>query len=344
MDIYHNHHIIPKHMGGSDEPSNLIKLTIEEHAEAHKILYETYGKIEDLWAYQLLSNQITYKEGFKKILTKNAMDTHRKQKEKGTGLYNSKMQSEKGKLGAIKSQLGIKNNANYIKVSCISCKKETSVPTLHGHHYRKCFLIADGQNRAGRTVNRTVQVHAVGGSGTLVIRVSVRNSGIGVAFLKLKLEGGICLGDKLALKNHKSIVPGALRTVATQDISQALADTATHANTKGGACSALGDATEMAAKIFDGTLVSGQFRVKGLADQVDQIPSHEQVGFLAKKRIRKASCVTAVDPDLAVTEVSNSRGGIIETVLVLAAGTDNKCLTLLVSQLDFIHGEVILLK
>ena len=32
----HKHHIIPRHMGGTDDPSNLIELTIEEHAEAHR--------------------------------------------------------------------------------------------------------------------------------------------------------------------------------------------------------------------------------------------------------------------------------------------------------------------
>ena len=40
--IKHKHHIIPKHMGGTDDPSNLIELTVEEHAEAHKILFEKY--------------------------------------------------------------------------------------------------------------------------------------------------------------------------------------------------------------------------------------------------------------------------------------------------------------
>jgi hypothetical protein len=30
--IYHKHHIIPKHMGGTDDLSNIAKLTIEEHA------------------------------------------------------------------------------------------------------------------------------------------------------------------------------------------------------------------------------------------------------------------------------------------------------------------------
>lgn len=32
----HLHHIIPKHMGESDDPDNLVELSIEEHAEAHK--------------------------------------------------------------------------------------------------------------------------------------------------------------------------------------------------------------------------------------------------------------------------------------------------------------------
>jgi hypothetical protein len=53
----HKHHIIPKHMGGTDEPSNLIELTREEHANAHLKLYEQYGKKEDLGAYYLLTGQ-----------------------------------------------------------------------------------------------------------------------------------------------------------------------------------------------------------------------------------------------------------------------------------------------
>lgn len=53
----HKHHKIPRHMGGSDDPSNLIKLTREEHAAAHLKLYETHGKKEDLGAYYLLTGQ-----------------------------------------------------------------------------------------------------------------------------------------------------------------------------------------------------------------------------------------------------------------------------------------------
>jgi len=55
--MQHIHHIIPKHMGGTDDISNLISLTREEHALAHKLLYEKYGKKEDLGAYYLLMGQ-----------------------------------------------------------------------------------------------------------------------------------------------------------------------------------------------------------------------------------------------------------------------------------------------
>lgn len=47
--IKHLHHIVPKHMGGSDDASNLVELTVEEHAEAHRKLWETNGN----WQYRL---------------------------------------------------------------------------------------------------------------------------------------------------------------------------------------------------------------------------------------------------------------------------------------------------
>lgn len=60
--IYHKHHIVPRHMGGTDDPSNLIELTVEEHAEAHKKLYAQYGKEEDRIAWLTLSGQASKPE------------------------------------------------------------------------------------------------------------------------------------------------------------------------------------------------------------------------------------------------------------------------------------------
>ena len=51
----HRHHIIPKHAGGTDDPSNLVLLSVEEHADAHKKLYEKYGRSGDLIAWKALS-------------------------------------------------------------------------------------------------------------------------------------------------------------------------------------------------------------------------------------------------------------------------------------------------
>jgi len=60
----HIHHIIPKHMGGSDNPQNLIELSVEEHALAHKKLWEEHGKIEDYAAWKGLLGQIGKEEIF----------------------------------------------------------------------------------------------------------------------------------------------------------------------------------------------------------------------------------------------------------------------------------------
>jgi len=58
MQLLHKHHIVPKHMGGSDNPSNLIELTVEEHAEAHRKLFEQHGHWQDKIAWQTLAGQI----------------------------------------------------------------------------------------------------------------------------------------------------------------------------------------------------------------------------------------------------------------------------------------------
>ena len=59
MKKKHLHHIVPKHMGGTNDKSNLILLTPSQHALAHKKLYEKHGKWQDKLAYQMLSGQLT---------------------------------------------------------------------------------------------------------------------------------------------------------------------------------------------------------------------------------------------------------------------------------------------
>lgn len=68
----HKHHIIPRHMGGSDEPSNIVELSIEEHAEAHRLLYEQYGKLQDKIAWLMLSGKTTEAENLRIVLANEA--------------------------------------------------------------------------------------------------------------------------------------------------------------------------------------------------------------------------------------------------------------------------------
>lgn len=56
--VLHKHHIIPRHAGGTDDQSNLVELTIEEHAEAHRLLYEQYNRQEDYLAWKGLGGLI----------------------------------------------------------------------------------------------------------------------------------------------------------------------------------------------------------------------------------------------------------------------------------------------
>lgn len=85
---YHKHHIIPKHMGGSDDPSNLVIVTVEQHANLHKQLWEDLGDIRDYYAWLGLSKReedkirlrcsLGGKIGGKKLFGKSKSQSHRK--------------------------------------------------------------------------------------------------------------------------------------------------------------------------------------------------------------------------------------------------------------------------
>ena len=101
----HKHHIIPRHMGGSDDPSNLIELSVEEHSQTHLKLYEQFGKKEDLCAYYMLSGKMQDPEFKKMVCSLGGIALAKKRKESeelwGFALMNPddlfRMQSNNGK-------------------------------------------------------------------------------------------------------------------------------------------------------------------------------------------------------------------------------------------------------
>ena len=58
----HLHHIVPRHVGGTDDATNLVEVTVEQHAELHLELYLKHGHRADWIAYHCLSGQIVSEE------------------------------------------------------------------------------------------------------------------------------------------------------------------------------------------------------------------------------------------------------------------------------------------
>jgi hypothetical protein len=164
-------------MGGSDDPSNIIELTVEEHAEAHRVLYETHGKEQDLIAWRGLSGIIPRKEAVAaacslagKISNKKRLsdgthpwlnsetqrNTQLKRLEKGTHNFLNPELREKQKI-AVRKFLK-ENNPVYEQISngknkfvsdnpvnkriiCPHCNKEGPRPQMLQWHFDNCKRI-----------------------------------------------------------------------------------------------------------------------------------------------------------------------------------------------------------
>ena len=98
MTIYHKHHIIPKHAGGSDDPSNIVELTVEEHAEAHRILYEKYGRWQDKLAWQGLAGMI----GREEIIRQRNSES-----KKGNTIWSGRTHTEESKRKMSEAKKGL---------------------------------------------------------------------------------------------------------------------------------------------------------------------------------------------------------------------------------------------
>ena len=59
----HKHHIIPKKLGGSDDPSNLVYVPVFEHADLHLFRWFQYHKRADICAYQHLLGRLGMSSG-----------------------------------------------------------------------------------------------------------------------------------------------------------------------------------------------------------------------------------------------------------------------------------------
>jgi aspartokinase len=84
-------------MGGTNDPSNLIELSVEEHAEAHRVLFEKYGRKEDELAWKGLAG-IIGKEEITKTLCSIASKKAMRRKGQDHAFYGKKRPEHSLKL------------------------------------------------------------------------------------------------------------------------------------------------------------------------------------------------------------------------------------------------------
>jgi hypothetical protein len=94
----HIHHIIPKHMGGTDDPCNLVELTVEEHSEAHRILFEQFGRKEDELAWKGLTGIMGKEERVKELCRLGALKANMNRKGENHTFYGKKRPEHSKKM------------------------------------------------------------------------------------------------------------------------------------------------------------------------------------------------------------------------------------------------------
>lgn len=107
--MLHKHHKIPRHAGGSNEPDNIVELTIEQHADAHRLLFEEFGRWQDYVAWKSLAGMIGEEERIFLICSNIG-----KVSGKLTGAKNGK--NSAAKMSDTRKKLGLgKASAQYVK-------------------------------------------------------------------------------------------------------------------------------------------------------------------------------------------------------------------------------------
>ena len=147
-NIYHNHHIIPRHAGGTDHPDNLVQLTIPKHAEAHRKLYEEYGRWQDKLAYRSLSGligkeEIIRQKNIQQRLGKKASEeTKRKMSETRLGkpLWPNGRPPFSAETRAKMSEA--KKGIPQPKITCPHCSKRGGISPMKRHHFDNCKEIS----------------------------------------------------------------------------------------------------------------------------------------------------------------------------------------------------------
>jgi hypothetical protein len=140
-------------MGGTDDPSNIIEVSIERHAELHYNLWMSFGHWQDKLAWEGLTKRIDSEQMLRESISR--ANKGRPKSEEQRRQHSEFMKGNKygqGNKGKPNHQSGLKrsNETKELmrqkalgrpRVSCLACKKQNlPVPNWVQHHKEKCYV------------------------------------------------------------------------------------------------------------------------------------------------------------------------------------------------------------
>lgn len=155
----HEHHIIPKHSGGTNDPLNLTYVTPRVHIALHFLLWKIYKNPNDLRSMRMLGAKLTvdqrrvegefcrdnkigiFNEKYRNDFCANSYRTKKSSltcKERGVGIFNQEMKSQwASEAGKIGGRIQVENNLG-----------------IHGHPDRRKWAAQGGKALSGYKMMR----------------------------------------------------------------------------------------------------------------------------------------------------------------------------------------------
>ena len=87
MTHLHRHHIIPKYEGGTDDPSNLVELSVIQHAMWHYAEWSRKNRWEDEKAWKGLAKILSHEEAVKESVREGARKAGAKIRDNKIGIF-----------------------------------------------------------------------------------------------------------------------------------------------------------------------------------------------------------------------------------------------------------------
>ena len=138
----HLHHIVPIHAGGTAAPENLIELSVANHAEAHRILWETYGRWQDKLAWKGLAGIIDREEVVRQVMIETWKTPERRAKAAETWTPERRERHRIAMASPeVRAKLSTAQRAAYIINPRPKTGRKSRVTGVgrgnHGNHYRR---------------------------------------------------------------------------------------------------------------------------------------------------------------------------------------------------------------